>query len=187
MSCSIRRLRRRRRRPNRIQSSIAAAARPTRTKTPATAPVFLKNDEPPLPGPSEPKVGLSLISVEVTGTPLLVNVVTEVIVIGALVVVCPRLSVVVTKTVLRKVGNVELGCGAVVEAGLASAIGEDDEAGVEETGGCEGSCELDCGALVEGLGPTDGVLPAEDESATEDETGAEDDAGAEDEGGAAEG
>lgn len=43
VSCSSRRVRRRRRIKKMSQSMIAAAARPTTVNTPATAPVFLKN------------------------------------------------------------------------------------------------------------------------------------------------
>lgn len=67
-----------------------AAAKPTTRKTPTTAPVFLKNAEPDDVPLSGARVGFAAATVIVVAAPaLFVEVVTSVIIEGAIVVDCP--------------------------------------------------------------------------------------------------
>jgi hypothetical protein len=79
-----------------IQRQMAATAKPTSTKTPATAPVFLKNVEPEDPSLLGLKVGFATTDVWVIKAPsLAVEVSTCVTTAGAIVVLSPWLLVVV--------------------------------------------------------------------------------------------
>lgn len=72
---------------NKIQSTMDAAAKPTTRKTPTTAPVFLKNAEPDDVPLSGARVGFAAATVIVVAAPaLFVEVVTSVIIEGAIVV-----------------------------------------------------------------------------------------------------
>lgn len=121
---------------------MEAAARPTRTKTPATAPVFLKNVDVDVleEGMLGLKVGLgfAIICVTVTRVPLFaVEVESVVKADGAVVVGAPLLSVTV-----RRIGveMVEVGVRFEVweldEGGRGIVEGE-EKIGVEVSGGVE--------------------------------------------------
>lgn len=67
-----------------------AAAKPTTRKTPTTAPMFLKNAEPDGVPSLGARVGFAAATVIVVAAPaLFVEVVTSVIIEGAVVVGCP--------------------------------------------------------------------------------------------------
>jgi len=98
-----------------MNKTIEAAARPTKTKTAATAPVLWKKDDPLAELSFGTKVGLTPIWVIVVTLPsLAVDANSEVTSEGVLVVVCPRLSVVVITTVLLNVVVGTLSCAEVV-------------------------------------------------------------------------
>lgn len=120
---------------------MEAAARPTRTKTPATAPVFLKNVDDVL---EEVMLGLkvglgfAIICVTVIRVPLFaVEVESVVKADGALVVSAPLLSVTVTKI---GVESVEVGVRIEVESsdeGGRIIVEDEEKIGVEVSGGVE--------------------------------------------------
>lgn len=127
-----------------IHRIMDVAVRPTRRKTPATAPVFLKKEEltePLLPVFGPLRVGFTWTTVTVTGWPSPAVVVRKVVrAEGEDVVVCPDRSVVVMNT---GDGNVLVDVGGGVK-------NEVDEGG----GGGGGSGVLE---VVSGTGVDEGV------------------------------
>lgn len=127
VSCSSLRVRRRLRTKKNIQRQIVAAAKPTMRNTPATAPLLLKNWEPECELSSGLSVGFAMTCVTVVAPPsLFVEMKVDVISGGAVVAVCPRLLVVVIKTVLWKV---------VVAVSTRREDGEFDVGAAEESEG----------------------------------------------------
>lgn len=121
-----------------MNSIIDAAARPTRTNTPATAPLFWKKDEVPPEPLSELRVGLTPICVIVTTPPSVPVLVTRLVTAdGALVVVWPALFVVVMNTVLCKVVTVWTRAEVVVVSRSLFVDDDDDDVVVSVTVGVD--------------------------------------------------
>lgn len=133
-----------------MNSIIDAAARPTSTNTPATAPLFWKKDEVPPEPLSELRVGLTPICVIVTTPPSVPVLVTRLVTAdGALVVVWPALFVVVMNTVLCKVVTVWTRAEVVVVSRSLFVDDDDDDVVVSVNVGVD---------VVVGVGVVDVVV-----------------------------